>query len=63
MFALYWPPAFVIPGEEPLGPKTRKPAARGSANLSRIRSFGILRRIDFAFGAAGFRVSATLRPE
>ncbi|EDX79963.1 hypothetical protein BBAL3_1120 [Brevundimonas sp. BAL3] len=54
---------FVIPGGGPLGPQTRNPAARESANLSQIRSSGIVRRMDFAFGAAGFRVSAALRPE
>ncbi|GLK49261.1 hypothetical protein GCM10017620_22340 [Brevundimonas intermedia] len=55
--------AFVIPGEGPLGPEPRNPAARVSANLSRTRSSNSLRRMDFAFGAAGFRVFAALRPE
>jgi len=55
--------SFVIPGGGPLGPQTRNPAARESANLSRIRSSDIVRRMDFAFGAAGFRVFAALRPE
>ncbi|GLK47491.1 hypothetical protein GCM10017620_04640 [Brevundimonas intermedia] len=63
MPALNGPPSFVIPGGGPLGPQTRNPAARESANLSRTRWSSIVRRIDFAFGAAGFRVSATLRPE
>jgi hypothetical protein len=54
---------FVIPGEGPLGPQTRNPAAHVSANLSRARCSDILLRTDFAFGAAGFRVSTALRPE
>ena len=42
------PLAFVIPGEGPLGPQTRKPAARESANLSRTRYSHIVRRTHFA---------------
>jgi hypothetical protein len=55
--------AFVIPGEGPLGPQTRNPAARASENLSRTPRSDIVRLNHFAFGAAGFRVSAALRPE
>ena len=57
------PLAFVIPGEGPLGPKTRNPAAQKAKSISgrmleqRVRDRFALTR------AAGFRVSAALRPE
>ena len=56
------PIAVVIPGEGALAPETRNPAARVSAKRSRTPALMIL--LDkITFGAAGFRVSAKLRPE
>lgn len=52
----------VIPGEGALAPETRNLAARVSAKLSRTPALMIVRD-KITFGAAGFRVSATLRPE
>ena len=54
--------AVVIPGEGALAPETRNPAARVSAKLSRTPALMIVHD-KITFGAAGFRVSAALRPE
>ncbi|GLK48199.1 hypothetical protein GCM10017620_11720 [Brevundimonas intermedia] len=56
-------PSFVIPGEGPLGPQTRNPAAPKAKSVSR-RMLKDRVRDSFALArAAGFRVSAALRPE
>ncbi|GAA0646767.1 hypothetical protein GCM10009101_20020 [Brevundimonas lenta] len=54
--------AFVIPGgSEQSELQTRNPAARESANLSRTQLADT--SPSLCYGAAGFRVSAALRPE
>ena len=55
--------SFVIPGEGPLGPQTRNPAAPKAKWVRRtMPEQRILDRFALS-RAAGFRVSATLRPE